>query len=87
MRRKLRESKQLKEVSITVQDLKIKIEAIKKTEGNLEIENLGKRTETKNVSITNRIQEMEERPSDIEVTVEETGTPVKQNVKSKKFLI
>ena len=48
-----------------VQDLKIEIEAIKKTytEGILEMENLGKRTGTTDTSITNRIQEMEERIS------------------------
>jgi hypothetical protein len=43
--------------------LKIKIEAIKKTqfEGIMEMENLGKQTGATNASITNRIQEMEER--------------------------
>ena len=47
----------------TVQDLKMEKETIKKTqtEGILEIENLGKRTGTTDDSITNRIQEMEER--------------------------
>jgi len=41
----------------TVQDLKMKTEAIKKTqrEGNLEMENQGKRTGTTNISITNKI--------------------------------
>ena len=47
----------------TFQDLKMEIEAIKKTqtEGILEMENLVKRTETIDTSITNRIQEMKER--------------------------
>ena len=56
----------------TVQDLKIEIEAIKKSqmEAILEMENLGKRTGTAEVSITNRIQEMEERISGIEDTIE-----------------
>ena len=46
----------------TVQDLKIEIEVIKKTqtERTLEMENLGKRTGTTETSITNRIQEIEE---------------------------
>ena len=52
----------------TIQDLKMEIEAIKKTqvEATLEMENLGKRTGTTDASITNRIQEMEERISGIE---------------------
>ena len=41
----------------------MELEAIKKTqmEATLEMENLGKRTENTNASITKRIQEMEER--------------------------
>ena len=55
--------KQVMEINKTVQDLKMEAEAIKKTqtEGILEIENLGKGTGTTDDSITNRIQEMEER--------------------------
>ena len=43
--------------------MKVEMKAIKKTqtEGILEIENLGKGTGTTDDSITNRIQEMEER--------------------------
>jgi predicted transcriptional regulator len=46
----------------SAQDLKVEIEAIKKTqtEGILEMKNLGKRTETTDASITKRMQEMEE---------------------------
>jgi hypothetical protein len=33
----------------------------------------------------NKIQEMEERTSDIEDTIEEIDIPVKENTKSKKF--
>ena len=56
-------TKQVKEMNKTVQDLKMEIEAIKKTQTEeiLEMENLGKRTGTTDASITNRIQEMEER--------------------------
>jgi hypothetical protein len=39
---------------------------------NLEMENLGKRTGITDISITNRIQEIEERISSIKDTVEET---------------
>ena len=41
------------------------------------MENLGKRTGTTDASITNRIQEMGERISDVEDTIEETDTSVK----------
>jgi DNA-binding Lrp family transcriptional regulator len=56
-----------------VQDLKMKIEAIKKTqmEATLDMENIGKRIGTTETSITNRIQEMEERISSVENTIEE----------------
>ena len=80
--------KHVKEINKTVQDLKVQIEAKKKTqtEGILEMENLGKRTGFTNTSITNRIQEMEERISGIEDTLEDSDTSVKENVKYKKFL-
>ena len=47
----------------TVQDLKAKIQVIKKTQtkGILDMENLGKRLGTTGANITNKIQEMEER--------------------------
>jgi len=47
---------------------------------------LGKRRETTNPSIINRIQEMEERISRVKDITEETDTSVKENVKSKIFL-
>ena len=72
----------------TVQDLKMKIEAIKKTQTKeiLEMENLGKITGTKDTSISNRIPEMKERSSGVGVMIEEINISVKENVKSKKFL-
>jgi hypothetical protein len=82
-------TKQIKEMNEIVQDLKMKIEAIKKTqtEGILEMENLGKGTGTTDTSITNRIQEMGERIPGIEDATEETDTLIKKkNLKSKKFL-
>ena len=44
----------------TIQDLKMEIESIKKSQRrtNLEIKNLGKRSGVVDASITNRIQEM-----------------------------
>jgi hypothetical protein len=47
----------------TVQDLKIEIETIRKTQRvtALEMDNLGKGSGDTNASITNRIQEIEER--------------------------
>ncbi|ERE72641.1 LINE-1 type transposase domain-containing protein 1 [Cricetulus griseus] len=72
----------------TVQDLKPEIETIKKAqpEGMLEIEKLDKRSETTDVSITNRIQEMEERTSGVEDTLVEIDSSTKENLKSNKSL-
>jgi hypothetical protein len=62
------------------QDLIMEVETKKKTqmEANLETENLGKRSGIRYVSITNRIQEIEERVSGVEDTTEETDTTVKE---------
>ena len=61
--------KQVKQAIQTVQDMKIEIEAIKKTQtkGILEMENLGKGTGATDISITNRIQEMEEKISMLKI--------------------
>ena len=77
--------KQVKELNEAVQDLKVEVKTIKKTqmEVNLEIENLGKRSGITDVSITNRIQEIEEIISGVEDTVEEIDTTVKENSKRK----
>jgi predicted nucleic acid-binding Zn-ribbon protein len=50
----------VKELNETVQDLRMEIEPLKKTqkEAGLEMENLGKRTGVIDESITNRIQEI-----------------------------
>ena len=50
------------------------------------MKNLGKRSEITDVSITNRIQEMEERISGVEDMVEEIDKTVKENLKHKKLL-
>ena len=59
----------------------MEIETIKKKsqrETTLEIENLGMRLGVTDVSISNRIQEIEERISGIEDTIEDIGTLVKE---------
>jgi phage regulator Rha-like protein len=52
----------VKELNKTIQDLKIEVGAIKKSqrETTLEVEKLGKKSGTIDASIINRIQEMEE---------------------------
>ena len=45
----------------------------------MEIENLGKRSESIDASITNRIQEIEERISGAEDTIENIDITVKEN--------
>ena len=65
--REIQEStgKQVKELNKVIQDLKVEIDIIKKTQmqSNLDMENLGIRSGIADVSITNRIQETEERIS------------------------
>ena len=63
-------------------------EIVNKTqmEANLEMENLGKRSGIIDVSITNRIQEIEERILGVEDMVEDTDTTVKENWKHKNLL-
>jgi chromosome segregation ATPase len=65
-------SKQLMEMNKTILDLKREVDTIKKTqsEATLEIENLGKKSGTIDVNISNRIQEMEERISGGEDSIE-----------------
>jgi hypothetical protein len=51
-------------------------------EANLEMENLGKRTGITDVSITNRIQEIEERIMGVEDTLEEIDTTCQRKFKT-----
>ena len=62
----------------------MEIETIKKSqrERTLKIENLGKRSGVIDASITNRIQEIEERISGAGNTIGNIGTTVKENAKS-----
>ena len=75
-------------MSKTIQYLKMEIETIKKSqkETTLELENLGKRWGVIDASITNRIQEIEERISGAEDTIENIDTTVRENAKCKKPL-
>jgi SMC interacting uncharacterized protein involved in chromosome segregation len=79
--------KQVKELNKTIQDLKMKIETIKKSqrETTLEIENLGKRLRVIDASITNRIQEIEERISGPEYTILNIDRTVRKNAKCKNL--
>jgi hypothetical protein len=79
---------QVKEMNKTVHYLKMEIEETKNTQTEvlLEMENLGKRTGTTDISTNNRIQVTEESISDKEDTIREINVSVKENVKSKKLL-
>jgi chromosome segregation ATPase len=81
-------TKQVMELNKTIQDLKREVDTIKKTqrETTLEIETLGKKSGTIDVSISNRIQEMEKRISGAEDSIENIGTTMKENTKCKKIL-
>ena len=72
-----------------IQDLEMKIETIKNSqrETTLEIENLGKGSGVIDTSITNRIQEIEERISGTEDSIENIDTTIKENAKSKKKIL
>ena len=76
------------ELNKTIQDLKREVETIKKTqsETTLEIETLEKKSGTIDVSISNRIQDMEKRISSTEDSIETMGTTIKENAKYKKIL-
>jgi chromosome segregation ATPase len=78
-------TKQVVELNKTIQDLKREVETIKKSqrETTLMIENLGKRSGVINANITNRIQEIEERISSAEDTIENIDTTVKENENAK----
>jgi hypothetical protein len=66
----------------------MEVETIQKTqrETTLEIESLGKETGTIDASISNRIQEVKERVSGAEDSIENMNTTIKENAKCKKIL-
>jgi malonyl CoA-acyl carrier protein transacylase len=77
-------TKQVMELNKTIKEMEV--DTIKKTqsEATLEIETLGKISGNIDVSISNRIQEMEERISGTEDSIENTGTTIKENKKMQK---
>ena len=79
-------TKQGMEMNKTILDLKREVDTIKKSqiEATLEIETLGKKSGTIDVSISSRIQEMEERISGAEDSLENMGTTIKENAKCKR---
>jgi hypothetical protein len=74
------------EMNKTIQDLKLEVETMKKTqrETTLEIETLGNKSGNIDVSISNRIKEMEERISGAEDSIENMGTTIKENANCKR---
>jgi hypothetical protein len=66
----------------------MEVETMKKTqrETTLEIEILGKKSVTIDTSISNRIQEMEERISGAEDSIGNMDKTIKENAKRKKIL-
>jgi chromosome segregation ATPase len=81
-------SKQMMEMNKTILDLKREVDTIKKTqsEAMLEIETLEKKSGSIDASISNRIQEMEERLSGAEDSIENISITIKENAKCKKIL-
>jgi hypothetical protein len=82
-------SKQKMEMDKTILDLKREVDKIKKTqsEKTLEIETIGKKSGTIGGSISNKIQEMEERISGAEDSIEKISTTIKDNAKCKKICV
>jgi cell division protein FtsL len=80
--------KQVMEMNKTIPNLKREVDTIKKmqNEAMLEIETLGKKSGNIDVSISNRIQEMEEKISGEEDSIEDMGTTIKENAKCKNIL-
>jgi hypothetical protein len=82
--------KEVTDLNTTIQYLKAEVETIKKTqrETTLEIETLGKKSGTiyTSMSISNRIQEVEERISGAEESIGNMDTTIKENTKCKKNL-
>jgi hypothetical protein len=78
----------VKELNKIIQDLKMEVETMEKSqrETTLEIEILGKKSGTIDVSISQRIQEMEERISGAEDSIENMDTTKKmKNAKTSQL--
>ena len=80
--------KQARKINKTIQNLKMKIETIKKSqrETTLELENLRKRSGVTDLSITNKMQEIKKRISGAEDSIENIDRTVKENTKTKMIL-
>ena len=78
----------MRKLNKIIQDLKMEVKTIKKSqrETTLEIENLVKRSGIIDASITNKIQEIEERISDAEDSIQNIDPRIKENAKCKKIL-
>jgi chromosome segregation ATPase len=78
----------VKELNKIIQDLEIEVETTKRSqrETTLEIENLGKKSRAIDASITKRIQEIEERITGAEDSIENIDTTIKKNAKCKNIL-
>ena len=78
----------MKELNKTFQDLKMEVETIKKSqkETTVDTEILRKQSGVIDASITNRIQEIEERISGAEDSIKNMDTTIKENAKCKKIL-
>jgi predicted nucleic acid-binding Zn-ribbon protein len=76
------------ELNKTIQDIKMEVETIKKTQSEtiLDLENLGKKSGTIDASISNRIQKMEERISGAEDYIENIERTIRENAKCKNIL-
>jgi hypothetical protein len=74
------------ELNKTTQDLKRELDTIKKTqsEATLELQPLGKKSGTIDVSISIRIQEMEERISGAEDSKENTSAQQSKKIQNAK---
>jgi chromosome segregation ATPase len=81
-------SKQVMKINKTILDLKGEVDTIKKaqSEATLEIEILGKKSGTTDASISNRIQEMEERISGAKDSIENISTTIKEKANCKKII-
>jgi hypothetical protein len=73
----------------TILDLKREVDKIKTTQSKvtMETKTLGKKSGIIDASISNRIQEIEERISGAEDSKENIDTTIKENVKCKKNLL
>ena len=82
------EEKAVKQVKEMIQDSKIKIETIKKTQtkGNFGNVKYGKMIRSHKCKHKQLIQDMEERISSAEDTIEEIDSFVNQNIKSNQSL-